>query len=256
MGTRKGKSQKLKDAELKLKAARQADQASMRNPDSPLKSARSADQSSANAMNMAVEKDKKEHEKNADKDLPDTNTTEALEGDVADLKADIKSEDDAKVEKKRLADERDAEIEERAEERFQKMMETRNRQTVSTIPAANDPGNHRDCCIKIAKSIKIINKYKTGITGCNEADVKIWLGMLDKINKSALSFSRALPDITAPTGRRNWSGFDLVCGDDDRESRIYKNEFIGACMILIEASADGQKWVDYTRSILKQLQKH
>lgn len=261
MGTRSGKTQRVKAAELKLKAAQKFDQDKMRNPNNPLKSARSSDQSRANSMNTAVKADVKEQKKaaavkEADTPLPDINTTEELGPIVDDLKAEIKSEDDAKVEMKRLALERKDEIEALAEELFQEKMATRGRQTVVTVPATNDPDNHRDCCNKVVKAIELINRYKKAIKGGNKKDVTTWLDILDKVNDHAKSFSKATPKIVVPEGRRNWSGFDIVCGSDDRENRIYKNEFIGACMILVEVSAKGQKWIDYTRSILKELQKH
>jgi len=255
MGTRPGKDQKLKAAELKLKAAQKLDQSKMRDPNNPLKSAMAGDQSSAKTMNAAVAHDVKVQEVAT---LPDINTTEALEPIVEELEAEIKEEDAAKVEKKRLAKETEDEIERRAEERFQEKMAVKGRQTIVTVPASNEPGNHRDCCVKMVKAIEIINRYKNGITG-HDADIKIWLKMLDKVKKLAKVFSKSSPSIAVPKGKRNWSGIDLKCGHDGRENRVYKNEFIGACMMLIEASADlnwkGQMWTDYTRSILKSLQK-
>lgn len=276
MGTRQGKSQQLKDAELKLKAAGKQDQLDMRNPDSPLKSAKARDQSSANKMNAAVQKDLKNQEKEGaagtetenseteakseDIDLNDLNTTEELEPIVEKLAADIKAEEDEKAEKKRLADEMEEEIELRAETRYQEKMKTRLNQEVVTVPAANDPNSHPECCLKLTEAIEGINRLKSGIKSPHEQDVKIWLGMLTEVKKSAKAVSKAPPTITKPTGRRNWAGFDVVCGDGDRENRIYKNEFIGSCMLLIETSENlpsawlGQNWIGYTKGILKQLQ--
>ncbi len=260
MGVRAGKDQKLKDAELKLKAEQQGDQLKMRNPDNPLKSAKATDQGSANAINAAVEKDNKAQEKaakNADKALPET--TDELQDVVDDLKEEVKTSADEVLEKKRLADERDADIEARAIELAKKMTATKTSQTVNTIPAVNDPDNHRDCCLKLVKAIEAINRLKSGLTGGDAKDIAIWLVMLTAVKKRAKTFSQLPPIIDVPEGARNFRGLDLECGDNDRENRIYKNEFIGSCQQMIDASYHmpeswlGDKWLDYTKSIIKAL---
>jgi len=262
MGTRKGKNQQLIEAELKLKAEQNADQAKMRDPQNSLKSAKASDQSSANAMNAAVNQDVKAQEKQAAEEAAASRQTGEAQDKVDELQADIKSEKNAKIEAKRFADEKEAEIERRSEERYQKKMATRQRQSVVTVPTANDADNFRDCCVKIYKAIEKINRLKNGLCGGTEKDVKIWLEMLKPVKDRAKSFSKKSPNITVPTGRRNWHSFNLICGDDDRENRIYRNEFIGACMQLVEASVYlpddwlGSKWIDYTKAILKELQKH
>jgi hypothetical protein len=264
MGTRQAKSKKLKEAELKLKAARRADQLAMRNPDNPLKSAKANDQSNANKINAAVAADVKKQEGQdaadaAEKDLPVINTTEELEPIVEELKSEIQTEEDAKVEENRLKEEMEEEIERRAEKRFQEKMATRQRQEVVTAPSVGDPTSHKDCCLKLVKAIEGINRLKSGITSLSEKDVKNWLQMLTAVKKRAATFSTLLPKIDVPEGKASFAGFDLVCGDNDRENRIYINEFIGYCEWLIEASVhipsdwSGQKWVGYTKQILKAL---